>query len=107
MLRACPSSSAPVTTEIQAGKPGGGVERACLRDLISDSFTYEGRTWTPGGAGATGNLRLQLRALKSPTRSKFVSADAGRRRTSRTDVTIKLDVSDVGNSLRDWVGRTA
>jgi uncharacterized protein (TIGR02099 family) len=90
----------PVTTEIQAGKPGGGVEqRLPSVDLISDSFTYEGKDLGRLAVLAqpeTSGWQLRRLEIANPE-SKFVMH--GRwaiGETSRTDVTIKLDVSDVG-----------
>ena len=90
----------PVTTEIQAGKPGGAAEqRLPFVDLIVDSFTYEGKELgrlavlaQPENAG----WELRRLEIANPD-SKFVMN--GRwaiGETSRTDVAVKLDVSDLG-----------
>jgi uncharacterized protein (TIGR02099 family) len=90
----------PVTTEILAGKPGGGAEqRLPSVDLVADSFTYEGKDLgrlTVLAQPETAGWQLQRLEIASPE-SKF--AMDGRwaiGQTSRTDVTVKLDVTDVG-----------
>ena len=89
-----------ITTQIQAGRPGPAIERHLpSMDLVADSFTYEGKD--------LGRLAVlaqpepsgwELRRLEiANPESKF--AMMGRwaiGETSRTDVTVRLDVSDVG-----------
>ena len=90
----------PVTTEIQAGKPGGAAEqRLPAVDLIADSFTYEGKDLGRLAVLAQPeNTGWELRRLEiANPESKFVmSGHSAIGETSRTDVNIKLDVSDVG-----------
>ena len=90
----------PVTTEIQAGKPGGGVEqRLPSVDLIADRFTYEGKDLgrlavlaQPEPSGwQLRRLEIANPESKFVMKGRWVIAD-----TSRTDVTVKLDVSDIG-----------
>ncbi len=90
----------PVSTQIQAGKPGGGVDqRLPSVDLIADSFTYEGQDLgrlAVLARPATSGWQLQRLEIANPE-SKFVMS--GRwaiAEASRTDVTVRLDVSDVG-----------
>lgn len=92
----------PITTEIQAGKPGSADQRLPSVDLIADSFTYEGKDLGRLAVLAqpeTSGWRLQRLEIANPE-SKFamngrwVVAEA-----SRTDVTVKLDISDVGKFL--------
>ena len=89
----------PVTTVIQAGKPGGAEQRLPAVDLIADSFTYEGKDLgrlavlaQPEASG------WQLRRLEiANPESKFVmNGHWAIGEMSRTDVTVKLDVADVG-----------
>jgi uncharacterized protein YhdP len=90
----------PVMTEIQAGVPDAVTDqRLPSVDLIADSFTYEGRDLGrlavlahPEASG----WQLQRLEIVNPE-SRFVMS--GRwvgALASRSDVTVKLDVSDLG-----------
>jgi uncharacterized protein (TIGR02099 family) len=90
----------PVTTQVQAGAPAAGTDhRLPSVDLIADSFTYEGKELGRLAVLArpeTSGWELQRLEMVNPE-SRFVMS--GRwvgALASRTDVTIKLDVSDVG-----------
>ena len=89
----------PVITQIQAGKPGGGAEkRLPFVDLIADNFTYEGKELgrlavlaQPEPSGwELRRLEIANPESKFVMKGRWVIAD-----TSRTDVTVKLDVSDL------------
>ena len=90
----------PTGTEIQAGKPANGVDqRLPSVDLIVDSFIYEGKDLgrlsvlaQPEPAG----WHLQRLELANPDSRFVMNGRWGIAETSRTDVTIKLDVSDIG-----------
>ena len=90
----------PITTQIQAGGPGPAIEqRLPFMDLVAESFTYEGKDLGRLAVLArpeTAGWQLQRLEVANPE-SKF--AMMGRwaiGETSRTDVTVRLDVSDVG-----------
>ena len=90
----------PVATEIQAGTPHGGTDqRLPSVDLIADSFTLEGKDLGRLAVLAqpeTSGWQLRRLEIANPE-SKFVMS--GRWAiavTSRTDVTVKLEVSDLG-----------
>ena len=90
----------PITTQIQAGRPGPAIEqRLPFMDLVAESFTYEGKDLGRLAVLArpeTAGWQLQRLEIANPE-SKF--AMTGRwaiGESSHTDVTVKLDVSDVG-----------
>jgi uncharacterized protein (TIGR02099 family) len=89
----------PVTSEIQAGKPGTGERRLPYVDLVADSFTYEGkdlgRLTVLAQPEASG---WQLRSLEiiNPESRFAMSGHWALWEMSRTDVSVKLEVSDVG-----------
>lgn len=90
----------PTTTEIQAGKPGNAAEeRLPSVDLVADSFTYEGKDLgrlTVLAQPEASGWQLQRLEISNPE-SKF--AMSGRwviGEISRTDVKVKLEVSNVG-----------
>ena len=90
----------PATTEIRAGKPGGGPEqRLPAVDLIADSFTYEGKDLgrlTVLAQPETSGWQLQLLEIANPESKFAMSGRWAIGEISRTDVTMKLEVSDVG-----------
>ena len=89
----------PVTSEIQRAKPGTVERRLPSVDLIADSFTYEGKDLgrlavlaQPEASG------WQLRNLEivNPESRFAMNGHWALWEMSRTDVTVKLEVSDVG-----------
>jgi uncharacterized protein YhdP len=90
----------PITTEIQAGGPGGGAEqRLPSVDLIADSFTYEGKNLgrlTVLAQPETSGWQLQRLEIANPDSKFAMSGRWAIGESSRTDVKVKLDVSDVG-----------
>ena len=93
----------PVTTEIQAGKPGSGAERRLPSvDLIAESFTYEGKDLgrlTVLAQPQTFGWQLQRLEIANPESKFAMNGSWAIGPTSRTDVKVKLDVSDVGKFL--------
>ncbi|MBI3526540.1 MAG: TIGR02099 family protein [Betaproteobacteria bacterium] len=90
----------PITTEIQAGKPGGGAEqRLPSVDLVADSFTYEGKDLgrlTVLAQPETSGWQLQRLEIANPESKFAMSGRWAIGEISRTDVKVKLEVSDVG-----------
>ena len=89
----------PVATQIQVRRPAAADPGLPAVDLIADNFTYEGKAL--GRLAILGQPEFsgwQLRRLEiANPESKFVMAGHwALGAMSYTDVTIKLDVSDVG-----------
>lgn len=90
----------PVMTEIQAGNPGGGTDqRLPSVDLVADSFSYEGkdlgRLAVQAQPEASG-WHLQKLEIANPDSNLSMTGRWIIAVTSRTDVSVRLDVSDVG-----------
>ncbi len=89
----------PATSEIQPAKPGTVERRLPSVDLIADSFTYEGKDLGRLTVLAQPELAgWQLRNLEivNPESRFAMSGHWALWEMSRTDVTVKLEVSDVG-----------
>jgi len=93
----------PVTTEIQPRKPDGKPEqRLPSVDLVAESFTYEGKNLGRLMVLAqpqSSNWQLQRLEITNPESKFAMSGNWAIGETSRTDVTVKLNVSDVGKFL--------
>ena len=90
----------PVMTEIQVGYPGGRTDqRLPSLDLIADRFNYEGKDLgrlsvlaQPEASG----WHLQKLEIANPDSNLSMTGRWAIAVFSRTDVTVRLDVSDVG-----------
>jgi hypothetical protein len=95
----------PVTTEIQADKPDGGAEqRLPSVDLVAESFTYEGKNLgrlTVLARPQTSGWQLQRLEIANPESKFAMNGSWAIGQTSRTDVKVKLDVSDVAAAVAD------
>jgi uncharacterized protein YhdP len=93
----------PVTTEIQPRKPDGKAEQHLPSvDLVAESFTYEGKNLGRLMVLAqpqSSNWQLQRLEITNPESKFAMSGNWAIGETSRTDVTVKLNVSDVGKFL--------
>jgi uncharacterized protein YhdP len=89
-----------ITTEIQAGKPGGAAEqRLPSVDLVADSFTYEGKDLgrlTVLAQPETAGWQLQRLEIANPESKLAMSGRWLLGEISRTDVKVRLEVSDIG-----------
>ena len=90
----------PITTEIQAGKPGGGAEqRLPSVDLVAESFTYEGKDLgrlTVVAQPEASGWQLQRLEIANPESNFAMSGRWAIGEISRTNVEVKLEVFDVG-----------
>jgi uncharacterized protein (TIGR02099 family) len=89
----------PLGTQIQPAPAVGADRRLPSIDLIADAFTYEGKDLGrlavlahPEGAG----WQLQRLEVSNPESRFVMSGRWAVALTSRTDVTVKLEVSDLG-----------
>jgi uncharacterized protein (TIGR02099 family) len=89
----------PITTEIHAGRPAPSERRLPSVDLVADSFTYEGKDLgrlsvlaQPEASG----WQLQHLELANPDSKFSMSGHWALWEMSRTDVTVRLDVADIG-----------
>ncbi|HVY05626.1 MAG TPA: YhdP family protein [Burkholderiales bacterium] len=90
----------PAMTQIQSGKPASAADqRLPIVDLVADEFNYEGKELgrlTIAAQPESAGWRLQKLELVNPEsrfsmNGRWVIAEA-----SRTDVAVRLDVSDLG-----------
>ena len=89
----------PITTVIQAGKPAATEPRLPSVDLIADSFSYEGKDLgrlTVLARPETSGWQLQQLEIVNPESRFAMNGHWALGQMSQTDVTVKLDVSDVG-----------
>ena len=93
----------PVTTEIEPRNPDGGAEqRLPAVDLVAESFTYEGKnlgSLTVLAQPQASDWQLQRLEITNPESKFAMNGRWAIAETSRTDVTVKLNVSDVGKFL--------
>jgi uncharacterized protein (TIGR02099 family) len=92
----------PITTEIHAGRPAPTERRLPSVDLVADSFTYEGKDLgrlsvlaQPEASG----WQLQHLEVANPDSKFSMNGHWALWEMSRTDVTVRLDVADIGKFL--------
>ena len=89
----------PTTTAIQAGRPAPTERRLPSVDLVADSFTYEGKDLgrlsvlaQPEASG----WQLQHLEVANPDSKFSMNGHWALWEMSRTDVTVRLEVADIG-----------
>lgn len=89
----------PVTTVIQASKHGGAEQRLPAVDLIADSFTFEGKDLgrlTVLAQPEASGWQLRRLEIVNPESKIAMNGHWTIGENSHTDVTVKLDASDLG-----------